>query len=61
MYHMKIITLGFLFLKFLSLFVNRVKINLNEISHDSAMGLVIKVLGMGVLLTEVNLSLDLLS
>lgn len=37
--------------------VNRVKINLNEISHDSAMGLVTKVLGMGVLLTEVTLSL----
>ncbi|KAK4764826.1 hypothetical protein SAY86_025916 [Trapa natans] len=29
------------------------KINLNEISHDSAMGLVSRVLGMGVLLTEV--------
>nr|XP_028950800.1 ribonuclease H2 subunit A isoform X2 [Malus domestica] len=29
------------------------KINLNEISHDSAMGLVTKVLNMGVLLTEV--------
>lgn len=33
--------------------LNKVKINLNEISHDSAMGLVTKVLGMGVLLTEV--------
>lgn len=29
------------------------KINLNEISHDSAMGLVRKVLSIGVLLTEV--------
>ncbi|KAI6676640.1 hypothetical protein NL676_037436 [Syzygium grande] len=29
------------------------KINLNEISHDSAMGLVSRVLNMGVLLTEV--------
>ncbi|WCJ19102.1 Ribonuclease H2 subunit A [Euphorbia peplus] len=29
------------------------KINLNEISHDSAMGLVAKVLNLGVLLTEV--------
>lgn len=29
------------------------KINLNEISHDSAMGLVTKVLNLGVLLTEV--------
>ncbi|BBG96841.1 Polynucleotidyl transferase, ribonuclease H-like superfamily protein, partial [Prunus dulcis] len=29
------------------------KINLNEISHDSAIGLIIKVLNMGVLLTEV--------
>ncbi|CAI9091369.1 OLC1v1026389C1 [Oldenlandia corymbosa var. corymbosa] len=29
------------------------KINLNEISHDSAMGLVSKVLNLGVLLTEV--------
>ncbi|XP_034205359.1 ribonuclease H2 subunit A isoform X2 [Prunus dulcis] len=30
------------------------KINLNEISHDSAIGLIIKVLNMGVLLTEVT-------
>uniref|UniRef100_A0A2N9FVN3 Ribonuclease n=1 Tax=Fagus sylvatica TaxID=28930 RepID=A0A2N9FVN3_FAGSY len=29
------------------------KINLNEISHDSAIGLVVRVLNMGVLLTEV--------
>ncbi|KAE9589452.1 putative ribonuclease H [Lupinus albus] len=29
------------------------KINLNEISHDSAMGLIDRVLKMGVLLTEV--------
>ncbi|XP_043718357.1 ribonuclease H2 subunit A [Telopea speciosissima] len=29
------------------------KINLNEISHDSAIGLIARVLGMGVLLTEV--------
>ncbi|KAI8006290.1 Ribonuclease H2 subunit A [Camellia lanceoleosa] len=29
------------------------KINLNEISHNSAMGLVSRVLNMGVLLTEV--------
>lgn len=29
------------------------KINLNEISHDSAIGLITKVLNMGVLLTEV--------
>ncbi|GAB2302732.1 hypothetical protein Dimus_036727 [Dionaea muscipula] len=32
---------------------NEDKINLNEISHESAMGLVTKVLNMGVLLTEV--------
>ncbi|KAM7264248.1 hypothetical protein ACFE04_001931 [Oxalis oulophora] len=31
------------------------KINLNEISHDSAMGLITRVLKMGVLLTEVFL------
>ncbi|XP_021911363.1 ribonuclease H2 subunit A [Carica papaya] len=31
------------------------KINLNEISHDSAMDLITKVLNMGVLLTEVYL------
>ncbi|GLT72352.1 hypothetical protein SLA2020_442940 [Shorea laevis] len=30
------------------------KINLNEMSHDSAMGLVSRVLNMGVLLTEVK-------
>ncbi|RVW69808.1 Ribonuclease H2 subunit A [Vitis vinifera] len=29
------------------------KINLNEISHDSAIGLITRVLNMGVLLTEV--------
>lgn len=29
------------------------KINLNEISHDSAIGLIVRVLNMGVLLTEV--------
>ncbi|KAK7837203.1 ribonuclease H2 subunit A [Quercus suber] len=29
------------------------KINLNEISHDSAIGLVVRVLNLGVLLTEV--------
>lgn len=34
----------------------RNKINLNEISHDSAMGLIDRVLKMGVLLTEVKLS-----
>ncbi|GMH11619.1 hypothetical protein Nepgr_013460 [Nepenthes gracilis] len=33
--------------------LKRNKINLNEISHDSAMGLVTKVLNMGVVLTEV--------
>ncbi|XP_020527277.1 ribonuclease H2 subunit A isoform X3 [Amborella trichopoda] len=33
--------------------LNKVKVNLNEISHDSAMGLVSRVLGLGVLLTEV--------
>ncbi|KAL0340559.1 UNVERIFIED_CONTAM: Ribonuclease H2 subunit A [Sesamum radiatum] len=33
----------------------RSKINLNEISHDSAMGLIHKVLNLGVLLTEVYL------
>ncbi|KAF8395400.1 hypothetical protein HHK36_019346 [Tetracentron sinense] len=33
--------------------LKKTKINLNEISHDSAMGLVNRVLGMGVLLTEV--------
>ncbi|KAF5948115.1 hypothetical protein HYC85_014072 [Camellia sinensis] len=38
------------------------KINLNEISHNSAMGLVSRVLNMGVLLTEVmgNLCLEVL-
>ena len=35
------------------LFIGRNKINLNEISHDSASGLVTRVLNMGVLLTEV--------
>lgn len=35
--------------------LKRVKINLNEISHNSAMGLVSRVLDMGVLLTEVYL------
>uniref|UniRef100_A0A0C9S8H9 Ribonuclease n=1 Tax=Wollemia nobilis TaxID=56998 RepID=A0A0C9S8H9_9CONI len=35
--------------------LKREKINLNTISHDSAMGLVKRVLGMGVLLTEVYL------
>ncbi|XP_077235714.1 polynucleotidyl transferase, ribonuclease H-like superfamily protein [Tasmannia lanceolata] len=33
--------------------LKKTKINLNEISHDSAIGLVAKVLDMGVLLTEV--------
>ncbi|KAL5710610.1 ribonuclease H [Ranunculus cassubicifolius] len=33
--------------------LRKTKINLNEISHDSASGLVARVLGMGVLLTEV--------
>eukprot|EP01018_Ginkgo_biloba_P013075 Gb_25234 [translate_table: standard] len=33
--------------------LKRNKINLNEISHDSAMGLVSRVLDLGVLLTEV--------
>ncbi|KAJ8647790.1 hypothetical protein MRB53_000813 [Persea americana] len=33
--------------------LKKIKINLNEISHDSAMGLVAKVIDMGVLLTEV--------
>lgn len=33
---------------------NRNKINLNEISHQSAMGLIDRALKMGVLLTEVN-------
>ncbi|XP_058107281.1 ribonuclease H2 subunit A isoform X3 [Magnolia sinica] len=33
--------------------LKKTKINLNEISHDSAMGLVSRVLDMGVLLTEV--------
>ncbi|KAJ0976711.1 hypothetical protein J5N97_012185 [Dioscorea zingiberensis] len=33
--------------------LKRVKINLNEISHNSAMGLVSRVLDIGVLLTEV--------
>ncbi|XP_008787589.1 ribonuclease H2 subunit A [Phoenix dactylifera] len=33
--------------------LQRVKINLNEISHNSAIGLVSRVLNMGVLLTEV--------
>lgn len=43
---------------FIFVFVGRNKINLNEISHDSAIGLVSRVLGMGVLLTEVNVSMD---
>ncbi|KAK7302027.1 hypothetical protein RJT34_12906 [Clitoria ternatea] len=38
--------------------LKRSKINLNEISHNSAMGLIDRVLKMGVLLTE--LSIDLL-
>lgn len=33
--------------------LKKCKINLNEISHDSAIGLVTRVLNMGVLLTEV--------
>ncbi|XP_004291715.1 PREDICTED: ribonuclease H2 subunit A [Fragaria vesca subsp. vesca] len=33
--------------------LKKIKINLNEISHDSAIGLVTKVLNMGVLLAEV--------
>jgi ribonuclease H2 subunit A len=32
----------------------RSKVNLNEISHNSAMGLVKKLLDMGVLLAEVR-------
>lgn len=43
---------------FIFVFVGRNKINLNEISHDSAIGLVIRVLGMGVLLTEVSVFID---
>lgn len=39
---------------YVCLFINRNKINLNEISHDSAIGLVIRVLNLGVLLTEVK-------
>lgn len=35
--------------------LKKTKINLNEISHASAMGLVARVTGMGVLLTEVYL------
>ncbi|GAV76819.1 RNase_HII domain-containing protein [Cephalotus follicularis] len=35
--------------------LNKEKINLNEISHDSAIGLITRVLNMGVLLTEVYL------
>ncbi|KAH7547733.1 hypothetical protein JRO89_XS14G0008400 [Xanthoceras sorbifolium] len=35
--------------------LNKNKINLNEISHDSAIGLITRVLNMGVLLTEVYL------
>lgn len=38
---------------FCSLFI-RNKINLNEISHDSAIGLITRVLNIGVLLTEVK-------
>lgn len=38
------------------LICDRNKINLSEISHDSAMGLVFRVLNIGVLLTEVNCS-----
>lgn len=37
-----------------NLFGFRSKVNLNEISHNSAMGLVRKVLDMGVLLAEVR-------
>jgi ribonuclease H2 subunit A len=36
-----------------SFFVFRSKVNLNEISHNSAMGLVKRALDMGVLLAEV--------
>ncbi|MBA0566580.1 hypothetical protein Golob_011387, partial [Gossypium lobatum] len=36
------------------------KVNLNEISHDSAIGLINRVLNMGVLLTEVQLLLTFL-
>ncbi|KAK0592737.1 hypothetical protein LWI29_024432 [Acer saccharum] len=35
--------------------LNKNKINLNEISHDSAIGLITRVLNLGVLLTEVYL------
>lgn len=40
--------------KDLLLLDDREKINLNEISHNSAIGLVRRVLNMGVLLTEVK-------
>lgn len=35
--------------------LNKNKINLNEISHDSAIGLITRILNIGVLLTEVYL------
>ena len=41
------------------LFSYRNKINLNEISHNSTMGLIKQVLDMGVLLTEVIDSLSM--
>lgn len=40
------------------MFRGRTKVNLNEISHNSAIGLVRTVIDMGVLLTEVKLYLS---
>lgn len=51
---------SFLLQDFTRLIVNRNKVNLNEISHDSAIGLINRVLNMGVLLTEVQLLLTFL-
>ncbi|MFQ6640271.1 hypothetical protein Gotur_014930 [Gossypium turneri] len=46
---------SFLLQDFTRLIINRNKVNLNEISHDSAIGLINRVLNMGVLLTEILL------
>lgn len=49
-FSLKIVVISFIDLV---CFIYRNKINLNEISHNSAMGLIKQVLDMGVLLTEV--------
>lgn len=49
-FSLKIVVISFIDLV---CFIYRNKINLNEISHNSAMGLIKQVLDIGVLLTEV--------